>query len=272
MIKLLIKGFIMGIANIIPGVSGGTLAITLGIYEKMLDAIGNFRNNIKENIKFLIPIGLGAVISLLALSNVISFTLENYPIETTCLFIGLILGGIPILTKKTKLNLNNTIYFLITFLLVIALTCMQTSGNVVSFSNMNILDYILVFGVGIVAAGTMIIPGISGSFVLMMLGYYEAIINSIKDLTHFNDVLSNLLVLIPLGVGILIGIVFISKIISYLIKKHESSTYAAILGFVISSIISIVMKMNTNGNIIDVLLGIVILVIGVLISRKLGDK
>ena len=99
---LVAKGFVIGIANIIPGVSGGTLAITLGIYERLIKAISHFFTNLKENIKFLVPIAVGAVLSLLILSNVIGYALDHYPIPTTLLFVGLIFGGVPLLYRHVK--------------------------------------------------------------------------------------------------------------------------------------------------------------------------
>ena len=103
-ISLFIKGFIMGIANIIPGVSGGTLAITLGIYEDLIGVLSNFLKNIKKNIKFLLPIGIGMIASILSLSKVINYCLEHFEIQTILFFIGLILGGLPLILKKAKEN------------------------------------------------------------------------------------------------------------------------------------------------------------------------
>ena len=129
-LTLAIKGFLIGVANIIPGVSGGTLAITLGIYEKLIGAISHFFKNLKENIKFIMPIGIGAVLSILLLSRVISFCLDKYTLATILFFIGLILGGIPLLNKKIKghyKNVSNIIIFLLSFGFVIALSILLYS-------------------------------------------------------------------------------------------------------------------------------------------------
>ena len=114
-IVLGIKGFVIGLANIIPGVSGGTLAITLGIYEKLIGVLTHFFKNWKENLKFLIPIGIGAVLSLLVFSNIIGYALEHYPVPTTLLFMGLILGGVPILLRKVKdkKSISNFLIFIL---------------------------------------------------------------------------------------------------------------------------------------------------------------
>lgn len=273
---LMLKGFVIGIANVIPGVSGGTLAITLGIYEDLIKAISHFFSNIKKNLTFLIPIGIGMVLSLAILSNIIGYSLENYPIPTTLFFVGLILGGIPLLYKNIKhepKNISNIIVFLTTFMIVAVFAFLKTGNNVISLANMNLLGYVLLFIVGIIAAATMVIPGISGSFILMMLGYYEPIINIIRELTKFHNVGSNLLILIPFGMGILIGIVGIAKIIEYLLEKQPVKTYFGIIGFVLASLISILLPLfNLSFDITQTVIGIVLLGIGSVVAYKLGGE
>lgn len=273
-LSLVIKGFFIGIANIIPGVSGGTLAITLGIYEKLIETISHFFKNLKENIKFIIPIAIGAVLSLLLLSRVISFCLDKYTLATILFFIGLILGGIPLLSKKIKgqyKSISNIIIFIITFSFVILLSILK-GENVVSFENMNFMGYVWIFLVGIVAAATMIIPGVSGSFVLMILGYYKPIVNTISALTKFENIWQNIMILVPFGVGILLGIIVISKLLEFLFKKFEVKTYFGVMGFVCASIITIFM--GAEGLVFSMpqlLVGIVLLGIGFITAYKLGE-
>lgn len=271
---LAIKGFIIGVANIIPGVSGGTLAITLGIYERLINAISHFMKNIKENIKLLFPIGIGAGLSLAILSNAISYALTNFKFPTTLFFIGLIVGGIPLLYKKIDKEVNgkNILLMLITFSIVVLFTFMDSGNKVISFANMDIYKYITLFVVGIIAAATMVIPGISGSFVLMLLGYYEPIINTIKDFTHLNNIASNLAILIPFGIGVLVGIVLIAKLIEYLLAKHEIPTYFMIIGFILASIISIIVEVGLTTNIMFIVSGIILFMLGFVIAYKLGEK
>ena len=273
-LTLVIKGFLIGVANIIPGVSGGTLAITLGIYEKLIGAISHFFKNLKENIKFIIPIGIGAVLSILLLSRVISFCLDKYTLATILFFIGLILGGIPLLNKKIKghyKNVSNIIIFLLSFGFVVALSILK-GENVVSFENMNIINYIMLFLVGVVAAATMIIPGVSGSFVLMLLGYYKPIVDTIGDLTKFNNIWQNIMILVPFGIGVLVGIVAISKLLEFLFKKYEVKTYFGVMGFIMASIITIFT--GAEGLVFSVpqlLIGLMLLGIGFTAAYKLGE-
>lgn len=273
---LVAKGFVIGIANIIPGVSGGTLAITLGIYERLIKAISHFFTNLKENIKFLVPIAVGAVLSLLILSNVIGYALDHYPIPTTLLFVGLIFGGVPLLyrhVKTEKKSGSNLLIFFITFAIVTIFAFLKEGNFSVDLSNLNLFGYILLFIVGMVAAATMVIPGISGSFMLMLLGYYQPIINTIRNLTRFDDLTKSFMILIPFGIGVLVGIVLIAKLIEFLLEKYEVKTYFGILGFVLASVLTLIYGLFGNSfDIVQILIGVVTFFIGSIVAYKLGDE
>lgn len=281
---LLIKGFIMGIANIIPGVSGGTLALILGIYEKFIGAISHFFSNFKENIKFLLPIIIGMGLAIVSLSRVIDYSYNHFPIPTSLFFVGLVLGGIPMLYKKVKgtkecKKVSSYVIFLLTFSLVIIMACSELifgSGLKVSFSSMNFLSYILLFLVGIIAAATMVIPGVSGSLVLMLLGYYYPVIKVIKEITKFQNIGGNFLILMTFGLGVVVGIVLVSKLIEFLFNKYEIKTYFGVLGFIVASLLAIpistFLNLHITFNIFQVLIGIIFLGLGSIISYKLGDK
>lgn len=275
-IKLIIKGFFIGIANIIPGVSGGTLAMSLGIYEELISIISHFTSNIKKNIKYLLPLGIGAVLSILLLSKAISFSLDKFPLPTVLFFIGAILGGLPMIVKKVKhekIKVNYILIFSIVFAVIMVLTFMKSSNMMVSFINLKILDYIKLFVIGIIAAATMVIPGVSGSAMLMTLGYYHPIINTISDLTNFSHLWKNITILAPFGIGILIGIILVAKLIEFLLKKYEIGTYYAIIAFILSSIVTIFVKTpNITFDILSVIIGILVFGIGFIIAYKLGDE
>ncbi len=275
-IILVIKGFFFGIANIIPGVSGGTLAITMGIYEDMIGAISHFFSDIKKNLKFIIPLLIGAAASILLMSKVISYSLEHFPLPTTLFFIGLIVGGIPLLTKKIKhkkIKPHNLAILLLTFSIIMLMTFLNEGAAAIDLSNMSLFQGILLFLVGIVAAATMVIPGISGSFVLMLLGYYKPIVGVLSDLTNFNHLTHNLLVLIPFGIGIVLGIVLIARLIEYLFKKYETTTYYGILGFIIASVLGLVIGLiGVQTTTLQVLIGLVLFTLAFGIGYKLGDE
>lgn len=274
-IMVILKGFVLGIANIIPGVSGGTLAITLGIYEKLIDIISDFRKKIKDNIKFIMLLLLGVAIGLLLFSNIISICLDKYPFITIMFFIGIILGGTPILFKKVKkdINIANISIFFITFSIVMIMTFISNSENIVNLDSLNILKIIGLLFAGFFAAASMLLPGISGSFVLMLIGYYKPIIDSIKDLTHFNNIFHNIIILGIAGVGIICGLVLSAKLINWLLKKNEIPTYFGIIGFVIASIISIFISAISNTiTTINITIGIVMFIVGIFIARMMNNE
>lgn len=280
-----VKGFIMGIANIIPGVSGGTLALTLGIYERFIGAISHFFSNLTENIKFLLPIAIGLGLAILSMSRVIDYSYEHFPIPTTLFFVGLVIGGIPMLYHKVKgkkegKQISSWIILLMTFSLVIVMAFAdQLFGTTakVNLSGLDLWGYIILFFVGMIAAATMVIPGVSGSLVLMLLGYYYPILKVVKSLTKFENLGENIMIAGIFGVGVLVGIVLISKIIEFLLKKFETKTYYGVLGFIFASILAIpISTYNEVENLVfsvpQILIGIIFMAIGGLIAYKLGDE
>ena len=279
-----IKGFFMGIANVIPGVSGGTIAIILGIYEDFISSISNLFKDLKKNILYLLPIFIGMILAIITTSKVVSYSYNNFPLPTMLFFVGLVFGGIPMLInnvkgKKESKKISNYVIFLITFALVIFLASYKLIFSInseVSFANMNILNYIILFIIGVIAAATMVIPGVSGSLVLMILGYYYPIINTVNALFK-EDFLSNLVILGVFGIGVVVGIVAISKLLEMLFKKYNTKTYFGVLGFVFASIIAIPLSACIELNSIpitasQIIIGIILLVVGTLISYKLGEK
>ena len=241
-----IKGFILGVANVIPGVSGGTMAVSMGVYELILSSIVNFFKDIKGNFSKLLPIALGILVAIVSTSKLVTYALTNYKAQTLCLFIGLIFGGVSLIMKKIrgKGSKTNYLIFFVVFFLVISLNFLKTGLIEISFTNMGIIDYILLLVMGFIASSAMVIPGISGSFILMVLGYYDKIIYTVSTITDFNKLGSNLLILVPFGIGVAMGIIFMAKLITNLIKKHETKTYFAIMGFVLSSVVVLLLQLT----------------------------
>ena len=241
-----IKGFILGIANVIPGVSGGTMAVSMGLYELILSSIGNFFKDIKGNFIKLLPIILGILVAIVSTSKLVTYALTNYKAQTLCLFIGLIFGGVSLIMKKIKgkgSKINYLIFFIV-FFFVISLNFLKTGLIEISFTNMGIIDYLLLFLIGFIASSAMVIPGISCSFILMVLGYYDKIIYTLFKIIVFSKLCINLNNLFPFGIGVIIGIVFMAKLITNLIKKYETKTYFAIMGFVLSSIVVLLLQLT----------------------------
>ena len=279
-IILIIKGIIIALANIIPGVSGGTLMITLGVYEQIIDIISHPFKNLKNNWKFILFIGIGLVAGVLGFSKLISYCLDKFPLATPLFFIGLIgaaLFGLYLLLfrkgkVKDNIKVSNIIILLITFGIVLLFTFLNSGDSVVTIT-MNFKGIVLLFLVGMVAASSMIIPGISGSFMLMLLGYYKPIIDTISNLTKFNNLWDNLKILIPFGFGIVFGIVLVAKLIEYLLKKYEVKTYFGVIGFVFASIIAIIVPLfNIEFKVVELIVGIILMSIGGLATYKISNN
>ncbi|OLA60603.1 MAG: DUF368 domain-containing protein [Roseburia sp. CAG:10041_57] len=282
MFKNIIKGMMIGIANIMPGVSGGTLAVSMGIYDKLIHCITHILSEFKESMKFLLPIFAGAGIALVALTFVIEALFQYYPIPTNLLFIGLIVGGLPPVVTKVKshkLSFGHILAGLLLFALVVGMAMMGDNGNRQVTLNLGIVPMIKLVLVGIIAATTMIIPGVSGSMVLLILGYYQPIIQQITAFCtavitlDMAGILHGIAILLPFGIGVLIGILGIAKIIEIIFEKYPVYAYCAIIGLIAASPIAILVCSNFAGFSVSVLLiSIVTFAAGFGIAIKIGDK
>lgn len=288
----IIKGIFIGIANIIPGVSGGTIALSMGIYDKLIGAISNFLKDWKKSIITLLPILAGCGIGLIGFTYMIDYLLSEHTFVTCMAFIGLILGGLPILTKQLRgklkargrsIGISDILAFVILFAAAILLAMSDSGEEVLRTLTATPGLMVIMFFIGIIASATMVIPGVSGSLVLMVLGYYYAIIGSIKDFlealkTMDIPALTNgFLILFPLGIGILLGIFLIAKLITFLFERYGVQTYCAILGLILSSPIAIFHNTGLyqqldqlNGLLIAA--GILVGLVGAVVTFLLGEK
>lgn len=247
---LIIKGFLIGLAFIIPGVSGGTLAIYLGVYDHILHAIGHIFREFKASVKFLIPLLLGVALSIIGMAKLIGWLLDLNSFITLCFFIGLIIGGIPGLVRKLGQPLVRIqtlipgVLALVVLTAFILFTTLQATEGIDSFP-VTAGYFFLILVMGMVSAMTMVVPGISGSALLMALGFYTAIVtNTVGNILDFSQIGYHLFVLIPFGIGILIGIFLCSKLLEFLLKRYPASTYAAIIGLVLASVIGIFLEIR----------------------------
>ena len=233
----IIRGFVIGIAFIIPGFSGGSIAAIVGIYERLINAVADIFTDFKNSVKTLLPVGLGMVLGAVSLLFPLGWALEAFPLPTISLFVGLAIGGMPSITDKVKggrVKFTNVLACLIPFLLALLLSFMPIGANLLDIS---FGGYALLFLVGILGSAALVIPGISGSMLLLILGYYNPIVNILtKHLLVGRDVLKSVLVLGSTALGIAVGFVLISVIMKMLFKKCPRGTYFAIIGFVLGSI------------------------------------
>jgi len=233
-----IAGFGMGVAFIIPGFSGGSVAAILGIYEKLIAAIANIFRDFKRSVITLLPIFIGLVLGAVSLLYPLGWALTVFPLPTVSLFVGLALGGMFSVTDKitSRPTVANAFAFVIPLLVAVALSFIPTAADVDLFA-LNFGGHLLLFAVGIIASAALVIPGISGSMILLILGFYNPIIKVITE--HFlkgTDLLPSVLILMSVGLGIIVGFVGISVIMNKLLTVCPRGTYCAIIGFILGSI------------------------------------
>ena len=252
-----VKGIFIGAGAIIPGVSSGVLCVIFGIYEKLLDAVLNFFKDIKKNIKFLFPIALGVGIGVLLFSNILNYVLYEFPIQTKSIFIGLILGTIPSLIKevntKEKFKPQNVIYLLIALIIGITTVILENIITLIDVENIN-NAYLILCG-AIMSIG-IIVPGVSSTIILMLLGVYSIYLQSIANIY--------LPVLIPIGIGLVLGSIVVMKLTKKLLENYYAKTFYTIIGFTIGSIFVLLPQRMTF---VEMILSILCILLGVYISH-----
>ena len=270
-IIIILKGFVFGLANIIPGVSGGTIAVVLGIYERMIDILSNLKVKFKENIKFIIFLFIGMIISIGLCSNIISYCL----FATVLFFLGLIMGGIkPIFKKiKGKINFKGIMIFLVAFISILAIMYVIPKSDSKSLEVLNLSHIIILFIMGLMGAMSITLPGISSSVILMLIGYYEPVINAVGQLAKLENTMHNLLILLIFVGGTIIGVLTISKLVKKILIKYEVYAYIGIIGFIFASSISLFITVLTGPHgTYQLIIGIISLIIGFYLSKILSAK
>lgn len=263
-----IKGFIIGLGIIFP-ISASGLAISMGLYERILYVINNIKESLKKDLAFVIPFFIGVVCAALASCLAVNFTYKKFPIATLLLFAGLIVGGFPPIIKKTnkEYKFKNIIWLIIGMLTLVGISFIGEGKTAII--TMEALSLVKVFLAGVLAAGTMIIPGVSGSLILVIIGYYEPMLNVISNIVKFNNLPNNLLIAFIFGIGMILGLLVCSKLMDYFLKKHERKSYFTIVGFVFASIINmIILICGYSCSVIELIIGILLLVLGFFISFK----
>lgn len=232
-IMIILKGFIIGSSMSVPGVSGGTIAILLGIYERLLSSISNFFKDKKGNTLFLLKFLVGSFLGIGTLARLIETLLEHFPLPVSFLFLGAVIGGIPALYKKTKtskIRFSSVVFFLIGLAIVVSIGYLPI-GNFSIESGGGLLHYIMLFVVGIVIAIALVLPGISTSHMLLILGMYETTLIAIKEF--------NITYILILCISTFIGIILITKPLEWVLEIFPHKTYCTIIGFVLGSTFAI---------------------------------
>lgn len=250
----LLAGILIGVAFIIPGFSGGSVAAILGIYERLINAIAGLGREFKKNAFTLLPIAIGLVLGAVTLMLPLGYFLERFPLETVSVFIGLAIGGIPSMLGriKGKPTANDIAAFSVPLVLAMLL-CFIPAGADVNLFGIGFSGYVMLFFIGMLGSCALVIPGISGSMLLLILGYYRPLVSLFSDhLLKLSDVGHSVLVLAVAGIGMLVGFFTVSVVMKHMLAKYPRGTFFAILGFIIGSLPAVyVSTMKDAGMISD---------------------
>ncbi|NLM11099.1 MAG: DUF368 domain-containing protein [Clostridiaceae bacterium] len=259
-VKNIIKGVIIGIATLVPGVSGGTMAIILGLYDDIIHSISSYFSDIKRNTIFILTVGIGGAIGLFGFSWIMKFLLSQFRFPMTYLFIGVIIGGIPVLYQKVNTGERRNVdwlYFVIGFIIILVMKFYDVT--IVNLANSTgVLQFVFLFFAGIIIAVALILPGISTSFMLLAIGLYDIFIDAISNV--------KLNYLVPIGLGTVFGVLTTTRILENSMEKKPRQTYLLILGFVVGSVLQVFpgfpegfYKLLSIGRIAEILTGEVLL-------------
>ncbi|MCS4835333.1 DUF368 domain-containing protein [Staphylococcus aureus] len=268
----ILKGFAMGTSDLVPGVSGGTIALLLGIYNQFIASIsGIFSRRFWPSFTFLIPIIIGMLLAMGSLSNLFNYLLSQHHIPTMFFFGGLFIGIVPYLLKisnyKTSFTTKHYMMVIAGIAILIVITLMNNgdkhAGETLTLSTGLIIKY---FIAGMCASSAMLLPGISGSFMLLVFGVYGTVMLAISEVVKLN--FTGLPILLAVGFGVLAGFIISSKIIQYFLTHHKLMTFALIIGFVVGSLFAVFPGLPTN--IVMWFVSLVVFIIGFIVSLTLG--
>lgn len=293
------KGFFIGIALVIPGLSGSMFAVVVGLYERMVEAISTFRKQLLKNIKFLLPIMIGAVIGILASTKLVLWLCEQFPVMSYGFFIGLVIGVLSFVYKKVsfqKFNFFDAILAILGFAFIMFVSHQGTGGlsDFVAMSQLRTLsDWGVIAFAGFFAISMMMIPGISGAVMLMMVNQYGTIYNSVAKLLdtvmfllvgkfdQAKQAFSSVIILLPFIIGAVLGVILMAKVLNYLLHKYAHQVYCAVFGIVVAGI-WILMELALQGAALNVqnsgswfgviVILIVAIIVGVLATLFLDNQ
>jgi len=242
------KGAAIGVACLIPGVSGGTIAVLLKIYQKIINSVNNIYKHFGKAFMSLLPIVLGIIIAIVLLTNPIKWAFEKLPLPLICLFVGLIVGGMPELLPfvKRKLNVSGSVSFILACALIVGLCFVPSIGDV-DISSVTLGSFVFIFFMGILAASALVVPGISGSMMMLVFGFYYPLLSIVSNLMKFNSGFGyDVTILLIFVFGLIVGFLVISKLMGFLLKKYKYQTYMGIIGFIVGSLFALFYQFNPN--------------------------
>ena len=281
-VKKIFIGIILGFSIIIPGLSGSAIAISLNLYDEIIHSVSTIIKDFKKSFMFLFPFIIGGVTGLLIGVLAVKIILKYYPFYVICFFSGLMIGTFPIITKQinfNKKNRFNIILLIIGTLIPVILSLLSLYLNINNKISFNVIDYIIYIVIGICLAITQLVPGLSATVFLIVIGYYNNLL-SIVDVYLLLDY-RKLLIIICIIIGLIIGILLFSKIINNTLKYRKNEFMHLVCGLSFSSILCVFIEenclkiyktFNSSNIIINLLIGSISLVLGVLITTIIFDK
>jgi len=257
-----LKGIVVGVGGVSPGLSGSVLLIIFGLYQKTLDALGSLFRHFRKNVKFLLPIVSGMCCGVLLFSKVIDYFLNHYEMPTRFCFLGLIVGTAPLFHKEVKKNGFSSWYYLV-IVLAAALGTWMFTMNPDAFAQVTDPTVLQSVILGVAVVATAIIPGLDPAVTLSSLGYYEVYVSSLANL--------NLDVLLPMLLGVAVGGIGISFVMSALFRRFYTATFSVVFGLFLSMIPNMLNESCVLGRDLASVISCVLMVVGFLLSYYLGD-
>ncbi len=232
-ISVLIKGFVVGATMMVPGVSGGSMAMILGIYDQLISSVSSFFKDMKKNFMYLLQFGLAGIIGIVLCARPIMGIIDRFPVVSMFFFIGLVFGSVPMLYKKAKIE-KPSLKYMVSFLagaIIVGAMAFLPQMNSAGVDGMSLSVFFLQILTGIVVAIGFILPGISTSYLLLLLGTYDFVMASIASL--------DILALVPFVLGFILGVILLTRILEICMQRYPSITYTLILGFLIGSVYTV---------------------------------
>lgn len=275
----LVKGLAIGVSFIIPGVSGGTMAVILGIYDKIINAINNLVKKFVASIKILLPIALGAALAILICWYPFKLAFEHIMLVMVSLFAGFIIGGMPGIIDEVRNVKIKPIYIVVAIIAIVLSVALGILSVLMELNIQSLYDsrpwwlYIIIVLVGIIASFALVMPGISGSMILMVLGFYTPTLNLIDNFLSWTNIGPSISILACLALGVVLGVILASKVMAFLLSKFRVGTFYAIIGIIIGSLIAIYYNFEISEYYIrvgfrwwEILLSVLALLAGVAVS------
>ena len=249
-IMLAIKGIAIGAANIVPGVSGATLAVIFRVYDQLIESINSLFSDTKRSLKFLIPLGLGMVAGILALVSALDFFLERYSLQAGAFIAGLMAGSVPFIYKlAVSQDAKKSYSYVIVLFSAAVIICMSIfvpTSEIYEYTEFSLSFAMLLFIGGILSAAALIIPGVSGAMVLIIFGIFPVAVHTLNLIREYLMTPLDFALLppifavaAPIGLGLILGILLTSRLVAYLLKNHHGITYFVIIGLIFGSVFAL---------------------------------